>query len=63
MLVKDTQPQLLDDMPTVFALAPIAGEQRTVSETLARGHGRLERWSCTYSHLCRSNCTRGWQFI
>jgi hypothetical protein len=43
MRVKDTRPQLLDDLPTGFALAPIAGEQRTVSETLARGPGRLEQ--------------------
>jgi predicted transposase YbfD/YdcC len=43
MLVKDNQPQLFDDIQTVFALAPIAGEQRTVAETLDLGHGRIEQ--------------------
>ena len=41
--VKDNQPQLLEDMQTVFALAPIAGEQRTAAETLELGHGRIEQ--------------------
>jgi predicted transposase YbfD/YdcC len=41
-VVKDNQPQLLEDMQTVFALAPIAGEQRTAAETLDLGHGRIE---------------------
>jgi predicted transposase YbfD/YdcC len=43
MLVKDNQPQLLEDIQTVFALAPIAGEQRTAAETLDLGHGRIEQ--------------------
>jgi len=30
-------------MQTVFALAPIAGEQRTAAETLDLGHGRIEQ--------------------
>jgi predicted transposase YbfD/YdcC len=43
MLVKDNQPQLLEDIQTVFALAPITGEQRTMAETLDLGHGRIEQ--------------------
>jgi predicted transposase YbfD/YdcC len=43
MLVKENQPQLLEDIQTVFALAPIAGEQRTAAETLDLGHGRIEQ--------------------
>jgi predicted transposase YbfD/YdcC len=43
MLVKDNQPHLLADIETVFALAPIAGEQRTMAETLDYGHGRIEQ--------------------
>ena len=42
MVVKDNQPQLLEAMQTVFALAPIAGEQRTAADTLDLGHGRIE---------------------
>jgi len=43
MAVKNNQPQLLEDIQTVFALAPIAGEQRTAAETLELGHGRIEQ--------------------
>lgn len=43
MVVKDNQPQLLEDIQTVFALAPIVGEQRTTVETLDLGHGRIEQ--------------------
>jgi predicted transposase YbfD/YdcC len=43
MVVKDNQPQLLEDMQTVFTLPPIAGEQRATAETLALGHGRMEQ--------------------
>jgi len=43
MVVKENQPQLLDDIQTVFALAPIAGEERMAAETLALGHGRIEQ--------------------
>lgn len=43
MVVKDNQPQLLEDIQTVFALAPIAGERRTAAETLDLGHGRIEQ--------------------
>jgi predicted transposase YbfD/YdcC len=43
MLVKANQPQLLEDIQTVFALTPIAGEQRTMAETLDLGHGRIEQ--------------------
>jgi predicted transposase YbfD/YdcC len=54
MMVKKNQPQLLNDMQTVFALSPIPGEQRTVAETLDLGHGRIEqRW------LQTSNVLRG----
>jgi predicted transposase YbfD/YdcC len=43
MVVKENQPQLLDDIQTVFALAPIAGERRTVAATVDLGHGRIEQ--------------------
>jgi predicted transposase YbfD/YdcC len=42
MVVKDNQPQLREDIATVFALPPIAGERRTVAETVDCGHGRIE---------------------
>jgi predicted transposase YbfD/YdcC len=45
MVVKENQPQLLDDIETVFALPPMPGERRTAAETLDLGHGRIEqRW-------------------
>jgi predicted transposase YbfD/YdcC len=43
MLVKDNQPQLREDIETVFALPPIPGETRTVAETVDGGHGRIEQ--------------------
>jgi predicted transposase YbfD/YdcC len=43
MVVKENQPQLLEDITTVFDLAPIAGEQRTAAATLDLGHGRIEQ--------------------
>lgn len=43
MVVKENQPQLLEDIETVFVLAPIAGEQRTVAATVDLGHGRIEQ--------------------
>lgn len=43
MVVKENPPQLLEDIETVFALPPVAGERRTVAATLARGHGRIEQ--------------------
>lgn len=43
MLVKDNQPQLRADIATVFALSPLAGETRTVAETVDSGHGRIEQ--------------------
>jgi hypothetical protein len=43
MPVKENQPQLLEDIATVFVLAPIAGERRTAAETLDLGHGRIEQ--------------------
>jgi predicted transposase YbfD/YdcC len=42
MVVKGNQPQLREDIATVFALPPIAGERRTVAETVDGGHGRIE---------------------
>jgi predicted transposase YbfD/YdcC len=45
MVVKENQPQLLEDIQTVFALAPMAGERRTTTATVDLGHGRIEqRW-------------------
>ena len=43
MIVKENQPQLLDDIQTVFALPSVAGERRTAAETLDLGHGRIEQ--------------------
>lgn len=42
MVVKANQPQLREDIATVFALPPIGGERRTVAETVDCGHGRIE---------------------
>jgi predicted transposase YbfD/YdcC len=42
MVVKANQPQLREDIATVFALPPIRGETRTVAETVDCGHGRIE---------------------
>jgi hypothetical protein len=43
MVVQANQPQLLEDIATVLALAPTAGEQRTAAAPLALGHGRIEQ--------------------
>jgi predicted transposase YbfD/YdcC len=43
MVVKANQPHLLEDIQTVFALAPMVGECRTAAETLELGHGRIEQ--------------------
>jgi predicted transposase YbfD/YdcC len=40
---KEKQPQLREDIATGFALPPIVGEPRTVAETVAAGHGRIEQ--------------------
>ena len=40
---KSNQPQLREDIATVFALPPIVGERRTVAETVDCGHGRIEQ--------------------
>lgn len=52
MVVKENQPQLLEDITTVFALAPMVGEQRTAAATVDLGHGRIEqRWLQTSNIL------------
>jgi predicted transposase YbfD/YdcC len=43
MVVKANQPQLREDITTVFALPPIVGETRMVAETVDYGHGRIEQ--------------------
>jgi predicted transposase YbfD/YdcC len=43
MIVKANQPQLREDIETVFAQPPLAGETRTVAETVDGGHGRIEQ--------------------
>jgi predicted transposase YbfD/YdcC len=43
MVVKDNQPQLREDIATVFALPPIVGETRAVAEMVDSGHGRIEQ--------------------
>jgi len=53
MVVKENQPQLVEDIDTVFALAPIAGERRTAAETLDLGHGRIEQRGLQSSHVLR----------
>src|SRR5262249_2512368 len=51
MVVKENQPQLLDDIQTVFALAPMAGERRTMAATVDLWHGRIEQRSLQTSHI------------
>jgi predicted transposase YbfD/YdcC len=43
MVVKANQPHLREDIATVFALPPIAGELRTGAETGDCSHGRIEQ--------------------
>lgn len=43
MVVKDNQPQFRADIETVFAHPPVAGESRTVAETVECNHGRIEQ--------------------
>lgn len=43
MSVKENQPRLREEIATVLAHAPIAGETRTVTETVDVGHGRIEQ--------------------
>lgn len=51
MVVKENQPQLLEDIQTVFALAPMAGERRTAAATVDLGHGRIEQRGLQTSNL------------
>jgi len=51
MMVKENQPQLLEDIQTVFALPPLAGERRTAAETLDLGHGRIEQRGLQTSNI------------
>lgn len=51
MMVKENQPQLLEDIQTVFALPPRAGERRTAAATLDRGHGRIEQRGLQTSNI------------
>ena len=52
MVVKENQPQFLDDMQTVFALAPMAGERRTAAAPVDLGPGRIApRWLQTSNVL------------
>lgn len=51
MMVKENQPQLLEDIQTVFALPPMAGERRTAAATLDRGHGRIEQRGLQTSNI------------
>jgi predicted transposase YbfD/YdcC len=43
MMVKNNQPQLREDIATVFALPPLVEETRTVAEAVDCGHGRIEQ--------------------
>ena len=51
MVVKENQPQLLDDIETVFALPPMPGERRTAAESLDLGHGRIEQRGLRTSNI------------
>ena len=51
MVVKENQPRLLEDIETVFVLAPIAGERRTAAATLDLGHGRIEQRGLQTSNI------------
>lgn len=42
MVVKGNQPQLLEEIQTVFAHPPMAQETRAEAETIDVGHGRIE---------------------
>lgn len=53
MVVKENQPQLLDDIETVFVLPPMPGERRTVAATLDLGHGRIEQRGLQTSDVLR----------
>jgi predicted transposase YbfD/YdcC len=55
MVVKEKQPQLLEDIATVCALAPIAGAWRTVAATLDLGHGRIEQRGLQTSNVLRGD--------
>ena len=41
MVVKEKQPQCLEDMETVLALPPVAGERRPAAAPLALGQGGI----------------------
>ena len=51
MVVKEKQPQLLEDIETVFALAPMAGERWTTAATVDLGHGRIEQRGLQTSNI------------
>jgi predicted transposase YbfD/YdcC len=51
IVVKENQPQFMDDIETVFAWAPIVGEQRTVATTVDLGHGRIEHHELQTSNV------------
>jgi predicted transposase YbfD/YdcC len=53
MVVKENQPQFLEEIATVFALTPIAGERRTAAATLDLGHGRIEQRGLQTSDVLR----------
>jgi predicted transposase YbfD/YdcC len=42
MVVKENQPQLLQDIGMCFGSEPLPGEERGTARTLNKGHGRLE---------------------
>lgn len=51
MIVKGNQPQLQEDIATVFALGPAPDEQRQVAHTIEVGHGRIEQRELTSSDV------------
>ena len=47
MIVKGNQPQLQEEIATVFALGPAPAEQRQQAHTVEVGHGRIEQRALT----------------
>ena len=51
MIVKGNQPQLQEEIATVFALGPAPAEQRQQAHTVEVGHGRIEQRELTSSDV------------
>lgn len=51
MIVKGNQPQLQEEIATVFALGPAPAEQRQQTQTVEVGHGRIEQRELSSSEV------------